>query len=311
MVIDQSYDVNVLREQYYNGSILQIREVHSELWIIRVRPDKGVLKFKPGQYTTLGLGYWEPRLEGTQPEILKPDMRSKLIRRAFSFSHPVIDESNEELLNPEAIDYNEFYAVLVRENPDHGEAPALTPRLFLLKPEDRLFIGDKVTGQYVLDPVKKDDHVIFAATGTGEAPHNPMIWELLRKGHRGPITSIVCNRYEKDHGYKSIHEKLTQKYKNYHYFTLTTREPKNKGKKVYIQDFIDSGQLEEQLGKALDPTQTHVFLCGNPSMIGIPKYVNGQKIYPEPRGTIEVLEKRGFQADYRKVKGNIHFEEYW
>jgi len=309
MAVHQGYDLNALRESYYNGSIVHIREIHSELWVIRVRPDKGVLRFKPGQYTTLGLGYWEPRLEGTQREVLEPGMESKLVRRAFSFSHPVVNASGE-LISPEEVDYHEFYIVLVREK-SGTEAPPLTPRLFLLKPGDRLFIGDKVTGHYVLDPVKDEEDVIFAATGTGEAPHNAMIWELLRKGHRGLIVSIVCNRYEKDHGYKTTHAELTQKYPNYRYITLTTREPQNRGKKVYIQDFIDSGELEEQLGKPLDPKRTHVFVCGNPSMIGIPKYVDGKKIYPEPRGVIEVLEKRGFQADHRKAKGNIHFEEYW
>jgi ferredoxin--NADP+ reductase len=304
-------DLDALRAQYYNGTIVHIREEHPELWVIRIRPDKGVLQFKPGQYTTLGLGYWEPRREGTQVEILKQGMESKLIRRALSFSHPVVDDSGENLIEPEKITFNEFYVVLVKERPGSEEAPALTPRLFLLKPGDRLFIGDKVTGHYVLDPVKEEDDVIFGATGTGEAPHNPMIWELLRRGHKGTIVSIVCNRYERDHAYKAIHEKLAQKYKNYHYITLTTREPKNKGKKVYIQDFIDSGELEERLGKSLDPQRTHVFLCGNPSMIGIPRYEDGKKIYPQPRGVIEVLEKRGFQADHKKVKGNIHFEEYW
>jgi ferredoxin--NADP+ reductase len=310
MTLSQS-EVAALRNQHYNGTIISIREAHPELWIVRIRPDKGVLRFKSGQYTTLGLGYWEPRLEGTQQETLKPGMETKVVRRALSFSHPVMDDTGETLVDPEKIEFNEFFVVLVREKPGSDEAPGLTPRLFLLKPGDRVFIGDKVTGHYVLDPVKEGDDVIFGATGTGEAPHNPMIWELLRKGHKGLIISLVCNRYEKDHAYRSIHERLTEKYKNYRYMTLTTREPKNKGKKVYVQDFIESGELEQQINKPLDPKRTHFFFCGNPSMIGIPKYEGEKKIYPEPKGVVEVLEKRGFQADYRKVKGNIHFEEYW
>ena len=39
----------------------------------------------------------------------------------------------------------------------------------------------------------------------------------------------------------------------------------------------------------------------------------GAASYPQPVGVIEVLEKRGFAADVSamKLKGNIHFEEYW
>jgi ferredoxin--NADP+ reductase len=69
------------------------------------------------------------------------------------------------------------------------------------------------------------------------------------------------------------------------------------------------------MGQALDPAHTHVFLCGNPKMIGVPlrDKTTGAITYPQPPGAIEILEKRGFQADIPslKQKGNIHFEEYW
>jgi ferredoxin/flavodoxin---NADP+ reductase len=86
-------------------------------------------------------------------------------------------------------------------------------------------------------------------------------------------------------------------------------------RKVYIQDAITSGELEEFFGAALDPANTHVFLCGNPKMIGVPQRdrETGAVTYPQPPGVIEVLEARGFKADVAaaKFKGNIHFEEYW
>jgi ferredoxin--NADP+ reductase len=106
-----------------------------------------------------------------------------------------------------------------------------------------------------------------------------------------------------------------RRHPRYKYLALTTREADTVGHKVYIQDLITSGQLEEQLGDRLDPGRTHVFLCGNPKMIGVPVKdpATGQRGYPQPVGVIEVLEGRGFQADYApaKVKGNVHFEEYW
>jgi len=103
-------------------------------------------------------------------------------------------------------------------------------------------------------------------------------------------------------------------YPNYTYLQLTTRET-TLTRKAYIQDVIENGEVEEHLGETLDPAKTHVFLCGNPKMIGVPTRdkETGVKSYPSPVGVIEVLERRGFQADVSsiKFKGNIHFEEYW
>ena len=75
------------------------------------------------------------------------------------------------------------------------------------------------------------------------------------------------------------------------------------------------GELERVVGKPLDPASTHVYLCGNPSMIGVPvkDRETGELKYPEVPGVIELLTRRGFQTDQPslKLKGNIHIEEYW
>jgi ferredoxin--NADP+ reductase len=142
-----------------------------------------------------------------------------------------------------------------------------------------------------------------------------MLWDLLRRGHAGPILSACCVRYRRDLAYLATHQKLTERHPNCTYLSLTTREAETVGHKVYIQDLITSGQLEERLGRVLDPARTHVFLCGNPKMIGVPvkDAQTGERSYPNPPGVIEILEKRGFRTDQAqpRVAGNIHFEEYW
>jgi ferredoxin--NADP+ reductase len=302
-----------LRRQKYNATVTRLIKVHSDLLILRVRPDNPLQIHKPGQYTALGLGYWEPRIPGSTEEELPPTDQLKLARRSYSISCSVLDGEGI-LLDRSHADWLEFYIVLVRES---GKLmpPALTPRLFLLQEGDRMFMGEKITGQFTLDPVQPDDTVLFLATGTGEAPHNYMLWELLRRGHRGRILSACCVRYRKDLGYLAIHTDLMRRYPNYTYLPLMTREAESKGHKVYIQDLITSGQLEERLRQALDPRRTHVFLCGNPKMIGVPEKdrTTGTRIYPQPPGVIEILEKRGFQTDLpsQKIKGNLHYEEYW
>jgi ferredoxin--NADP+ reductase len=175
-------------------------------------------------------------------------------------------------------------------------------------------MGEKIVGHFTAQPVQPDDNVVLLSTGTGEAPHNAIVWELLRRGHRGRILNACCVRYAKDLGYQTIHREAMERYPNYRYLGLTTREP-GLTKKVYLQDVLNHGELEEHLGATLDPSKTHVYLCGNPKMIGVPvkNKETGQREYPATVGMIELLERRGFVVDQpaAKIKGNIHFEEYW
>jgi len=302
------------RQRRYNGTITRLRKPNPDLLIMRVTPDFPRPAHRAGQYCSLGLGNWEPRFPGCQPELLKPGDESKLVRRAYSISCSILDDAGE-LIDGDATDYLEFYITLVKEGSDPAKPPALTPRLFMLREGDRLNIGEKITGHYTLEPVKAGDTVLFLGTGTGEAPHNYMTWELLRTGHAGKILNACCVRYRRDLGYLPVHEELVRRFPNYQYLALATREADTVGRKVYIQDLITSGQLEDELGERLDPAKTHVFLCGNPNMIGVPvkNKETGAREYPSPTGVIELLEARGFRADNAaaKVRGNVHFEEYW
>jgi len=301
-----------LRKKYYNATIVSLKHVHEDLMIVRIRPDFPIPAHKPGQYSTLGLGQWEARYPGCQEEVPKAGEEKKLIRRAYSLSSSILDDQGN-LLDLPRKDWLEFYIVLVRQADKNP--PALTPRVFLLKEEDRLFLGEKIAGHYTLDPVQPGDAVVYLSTGTGEAPHNYMVWDLLRRSHHGPILAACCVRYRRDLGYLALQEELTRRYPQYTYLSLTTREADTVDHKVYIQDLITSGQLEEHLGQALDPARTHVYLCGNPKMIGVPitDRTSGEKHYPQPPGVVEILEKRQFRMDQPsvKLKGNIHFEEYW
>ena len=307
-----SEEITALREQHYNATLTEIQELNPELWIIRVKPDEELPPYKPGQYTTLGLGDWEPTNDPEHNEDVNENLKTKLVRRAYSMSFPMYEDDPRQLMDPADMDYYEFYITLVARDGEEGQDPSLTPRLWMLKEGDRLWMGPKVTGHYTLEHVGPDDQVIFAATGTGEAPHNCMIAELMRNGHGPEIISVVCVRYARDLGYQSTNERLEHLHPNYHYITLTTREAHNLNRKVYIQDLVSTGELEEHTGIVLDPERTHVYICGNPDMIGVPNYTReGDKSYPSPTGMVELLESRGFKADHRRDKGNIHFEEYW
>jgi ferredoxin--NADP+ reductase len=283
--------------------------------IARVRPDFPRPAHRAGQYTSLGLGRWEPRLPGCQDEVRKPGDDSRLVRRTYSLSCSILGNRGE-LLELDQENWFEFYVVLVRATHDPAQAPGLTPRLFMLREGDRLQVGEQVGGSFTLEGISQGDTVVFLSTGTGEAPHNFMLWELLRSGHQGRILSACCVRYPHDLAYRPVHDRLTRAFANYAYVPLTTREPEQAGTKVYLQDLITSGRLEYELGAKLDPMNTHVFLCGNPAMIGVPAQdpATGVIGYPQPTGVIEILETRyGFRHDEpaRGLRGNIHFEAYW
>ena len=301
-----SATVESLREQHYNATITRFEHVHDELWVLGVEADAGAPEHRAGQYASLALGYWEPRIDEVREEDL--DKRwTKLVRRSYSVSCPVIDADGQLARSPSGDDL-EFY--VVRVLPTDGCVPGLTPRLALKRAGDRVHLGRKMAGRYTLTPVVDEAaNVVFFSTGTGEAPHSVMITDLLRRGHRGPIVSVVCVRRRADLAYLAQHRELEERYGNYRYVPVLTREPGVR--KQYIQDLIRSGALAETMGHELQPQNTHVFLCGNPSMIGLPTEVDGTSRYPEPTGVVELLAQRGFTLDRRKAPGNIHYEEYW
>lgn len=296
-----------LRERHYNATITRFDRTHGDLWIVRVRPDHGDTSHLAGQYASLGLGYWETRVDSA----LEPDIDRRwntMVRRSYSISSPIFDEHGY-LVDACRADELEFY--IVRVPPSARRVPAFTPRLALKRAGDRVYLGPRVAGRYTLAPVNDPScQVVFLATGTGEAPHNAMIAELFRKGHEGPVVSVVSVRHLSDLGYLEAHRRLEGRFPNYHYLPLTTREPGPEGK-LYVQDILERDLLEERFGIALDPARTHVYLCGNPLMIGLPEWTEAGPVFPEPRGACEVLAGRGFTIDRRGVRGNVHYEEYW
>ena len=75
-------DISDLRRRHYNATVTRRRLVNDELVILRVRPDGGVPIYEAGQYTTLGLGYWEPRASGCDAEHLAEALQTRLAQRA-------------------------------------------------------------------------------------------------------------------------------------------------------------------------------------------------------------------------------------
>jgi ferredoxin--NADP+ reductase len=346
-------ELDALRTKHYNATIVQRVDIHEGLARFRIRPDAGFAHFDPGQYVAIGLGNWEPRLPDCQEEVLDEKKQSKLTRRAYSISCPLvmpspnptnvdpvpqadIDETatiKPAMVTVNQIDYLEFYIALVKfASTDDGKPPSLTPRLFKLRENDRVEVQKKIVGTYVLENVKPTDTVLMISTGTGEAPHNAMATELLAAGHVGNVINVTTVRTRLDLGYLAEHRWLEEQYSNYKYLFYTTREVENLDSshpefvgKQYVQDLFSSGTLAQHADDPLSPTSTHVFLCGNPSMIG---YTPPGADPPTVPGMLQVLKQAGFvevednkkrdrdQTGDSKVidqdgPGTIRFEKYW
>ena len=293
----------------YNATVTHVRRIHDELLILRIKPDQGPLAFLPGQYATLGLTIDEPHVPCHEPLQAMPGV---LLRRPYSFSHSPLDEMGR-LVRPSEQSDHEFYIALVRSS-KLGRA-LLTPRLFLLEPGRRLFVGTQAHGAYTLATLPSQCDVLFAATGTGEAPHNAMIAELLAQGHQGRITSLICTRYRRDLAYASMHYQLAERYAHYRYLPLTTREPQNLEAaapgyigKQYVQDLLRAPDLAQRIGFPLNPDHVHVFLCGTPDMIGLP--TNAQQP-STTTGAIAILQAMGFGLDTGVHAHNLHYERYY
>lgn len=300
-----------LRSRYYNAVVVGVRDVHVALRILQVRPDWGRLAFVPGQYTVLGLGEWErclPKCSASGPN------GEQMIRRAYSVCCTMLDNTGK-LVRTCDCDYLEFYIALA---PNKGlSRPRLTSRLFCLGPGQRIHVSLRAHGRYTLAHTTANDQIAFIATGTGEAPHNAMLMELLASGHQQSIVSLTCVRRRQDLAYLSVHRELERRFSNYRYLTLTTREAENLdpraagyvGKK-YVQDYFASGAFEHAAGMSLDPKRTHIYLCGNPAMVGLSSHrLNGS--IAGPTGMVEILQQRGFQLDEPHRPGNLHCERFW
>ena len=298
-------DPEALRRTHYNATLTGVRRVTDALAILRVQPDAGIPSYEAGQWIALGIGSWEPRVPGLPPEPAS-GLECELIRRPFSLSSSILTADGSRLLTESDDDNYEFYVALPRSN---VVAAALPGRLFALQRGARLWVDDEPRGRNTLAHVRPDDNVLLAATGTGEAPHNRMVWELLRRCHRGRIAAIVTTRLRREQAYREVHERVARMFGNYRYTAVATRDPGEPGER--LQELFKSGALESRAGFRLDPERARIFLCGNPEMIGAPRLEGGRRVYPQAPGMIELLEReRGFRAFDPEGGINVHFERF-
>lgn len=265
-----------------NATILGRRDLTQGLCIVRVRPNEGPApEFVAGQFIKLGLPRNQheepagrPRREGAGP---------RLIRRAYSIASSARQR-----------EYLEFLLVLV-------ESGKLTPKLWGIEPGGRIWMDDKVSGRFTLDPVPPDKDVVMVATGTGIAPFISMLRTYADEPRWRRAVVINGVRYAADLAYRDELEALARDNPCVTYIPVVSREPVGlpggwTGLRGHVQQVLEPRTYESLVGAALAPSECHVMLCGNPNMI-----VSVQRL----------LEAGGFHTHSAAQPGNIHFERYW
>lgn len=256
-----------------NSTVVGRIDITPELMILRVKPDAGVPTFLPGQYVALGLPGAAPRYQGAPDEVEVP-APDKLIKRAYSIGS-----------SPATGDFFEFYIALVPNG-------ALTSRLAVIQPGDRIFSQPKVTGTFTLEGVPGDHNLVLVSTGTGLAPfmsmiRTPQTWSEGRK-----ITVVHGVRYPQDFAYADELSALVDARDGFQYLPIASRAPESfGGRKGRVQALFEDGSI------ALNPDTDHVFLCGNPAMIDDLER--------------DLVSQRGYVVHSKKAPGNLHVEKYW
>ena len=264
-----------------NAIVAHRIEISPSLIILRICPDGWELPdFIGGQFAVLGLPDSSPRCSLSDDE---PDAPTgKLIRRAYSISS-----------SSKTKEYIEFYITLVRSG-------KLTPRLFHLKEGDKDFLNQKYTGTFTLDMVPDNAHTIFMGTGTGLAPYMSMIRSSLQANSDNKTVIVHGARHSWDLGYRSELSTLATICRNLTYLPVITRPQlehvKWGGSTGYLQDIWVNGTVAKIADFKPTAENSHIFLCGNPSMVDTLQ---------------EILESEGFTEHTRKISGNIHVERYW
>lgn len=271
-----------MSDGWSNAIVESHHEVNPGLFILRVVPDGWELPtWEAGQFGVLGLPGSAPRCDVCDEEE-SPAEPDKLIKRAYSIASSSVEK-----------EFLEFYVALVPSG-------RLTPRLIGLKAGDRVWLGERIKGVFTLDEVPADMNIALVGTGTGLAPYMSMLRTHLTCG--GPQHAAVLHgaRHSWDLGYRSELATLQHMCGNFVYLPAVSRPNEEhvpwSGSEGYVQDLWKSGLLAERWGFAPTPENTHVFLCGNPSMV---------------EGMIETLAEEGFVENTRKQPGQVHAERYW
>jgi ferredoxin--NADP+ reductase len=253
----------------YNATIVRREDLHEGLAMLWIAPDAGQFApFLPGQFVAVG-------------RITPANDGDHLVKRSYS-----IGSSANQL---EAV---QLFIVHV----DDGE---FTSWLFAQRAGARVWLAPKASGGFTLQGFEQGKNLVLVSTGTGVAPYVSMyrtyqdnpLWERI----------VILNgvRVAADLGFREELETAAARDSRLRYFPTTTREPSGSpwiGLRGRVNDVMEPQRFRTLAGFDLVPSQCHVYICGNPTMI---------------EDVEAMVVARGFKKHTPRHPGTLHMEKYW
>ncbi|MFP3029231.1 MAG: ferredoxin--NADP(+) reductase [Arsenophonus sp.] len=210
---------------------------------------------------------------------LSLEINGQRIQRAYSY----VNAPNDNQL--------EFYLVTIPEG-------KLSPQLEALKPGDSIYISEEAAGFFILEELPDCETLWMLSTGTAIGPFLSILQLGKNLARFKQMILVHAVRYAEDLSYLPLMEILEKKYQGkLKIQTIVSRENKIGSLTGHIPSLIKNGKLEDAVKAKIDPSTSHVMLCGNPQML---------------KDTQQLLKtQRGMDKHLRRKAGQITNEQYW
>lgn len=184
----------------------------------------------------------------------------------------------------------EFYFNVIKEG-------SYSPRLAQLKPKEKVYLASQGAGRLIIDHVPQVPILWLFATGTGIGPYLSILkmdtpWQ--RFAH---IVLVHSVHFFSQLTHSELMAQWSKRYPTqFHWFPIVTKERISGIAETRCTECLATGSLECALNLSLTQANSHVMLCGNPSMI---------------KDMVGLLKKRGLYRHYAHRSGQISTEQYW
>lgn len=244
---------------WIDGKVVAINHFTENLFSLRVHAN--VAPFLAGQFIKLAM-----------------HTNGQRVARAYSY----LNAPNDPNL--------EFYIAKI-------PAGKLTPLLHQLRVNDTVKLTRAPTGYFTLNEIPTAKILWLLSTGTGVAPYLSMLQQGDDLSRFKKIVLVHAVRYQNELSYLPLMKTLRAQLPHLTIQPVVSREPAPGALCGRIPQLISSGALEKAVGLPIEPTNTHIMLCGNPAMIADAQTV--------------LKNEKQMKKNLRRAPGDFTSELYW